>query len=51
MGPQKYKNEQISVGHFCGKRAMEAKKNGNDPEMFSRSVFLLWPPMEMRSFM
>ena len=26
MGPQKYKNEQISVGHFCGKRAMGAKK-------------------------
>ena len=25
-GPQKYKNEQISVGHFCGKRAMGAKK-------------------------
>ena len=28
MGPSKYdkKNEQISLGHFCGKRAMGAKK-------------------------
>ena len=26
MGPQKYKNEQISVGHFSRKRAMGAKK-------------------------
>ena len=25
MGSQKYKNGQISVGHFCGKRAMGAK--------------------------
>ena len=43
MGPQKYKNEQSSVGHFCGKRAMGAKKNGNGPEHFCRSVFFLWP--------
>ena len=39
MGPQKYKNEQISVGHFCGKRAMGAKKNGKGPESFCRSAF------------
>ena len=26
MGLQKNKNEQISVGHFCGKHAMGAKK-------------------------
>ena len=26
MGLQQNKNEQISVGHFCGKHAMGAKK-------------------------
>ena len=52
MGPQKkYKNEQISVRHFSGKRAMGAKKT----EMFQKifvglSVFYLWPPTEMRPF-
>ena len=25
---KKNKNEQIAVGHFCGKHAMGAKKNG-----------------------
>ena len=28
MGLKKKKNEQISVGHFCGKHAMGAKKTG-----------------------
>ena len=27
-GTPKNENEQISVGHFCGKHAMKAKKNG-----------------------
>ena len=46
MGPQKYKIEQISVGHFCGKRATEMV-----PEKSGRSVFFLWSPKEMRSFL
>ena len=36
-----------TVGHFSGKRAMGAKKNGNGPEKNCRSVFFLWPPREM----
>ena len=51
MGPQKYKNEQVSVGHFCGKRAIGGKKNENVPEKNCRSVFYLWPPTEMRQFL
>ena len=50
MGPQNYKNEQISVGHFYGKRATGAK-NGNGPEKLCRSVFFSWPPTEMKSFL
>ena len=34
MGPQKYKNEQISVGHFCGKRAVGAKKTEMRPFLY-----------------
>ena len=33
MGPQKYKIEHISVGHFCGKSVMMGAKN---PEMFQK---------------
>ena len=39
LGAQKHKNEQISVGQFCGKGAMVAKKNGNGPQHICRSVF------------
>ena len=45
MRPQKYKNEQISAGHFG-----EQKKR-KVPETFRRSVFFLWPATEMRSFL
>ena len=50
---KKYKNEQTSVGHFCGKRAMGAKKNGNGSENFCRSFFFFFflLPTEMRSFL
>ena len=47
MRLQKNKDEQISVGHFCGKHAMGTKKT----EMFKtkcRYVFSLGPPTEMR---
>ena len=43
MEPQKYQNKQISARHFCGKRAMEAKKNGNDAEFFLKVCVFLWP--------
>ena len=49
MGLQKNKNEQISVGHVCGKHAMGAKKTEMF-QFFCRFVFL-WPPTEMRSFL
>ena len=32
MGPKKNKNEQISVGHFCGKHAMGAGKTEISPK-------------------
>ena len=32
MGPQKFKNGQISVGYCCGKLAMGAKKTGMAPK-------------------
>ena len=41
MGPQKHKNEQTSVGHFCGKRAMGAKKNENGLEKMVGRVFFV----------
>ena len=44
------KTKKNSVGHFCGKHAMGAKKS----EMFhffcSFVLFCLWPPTEMTHF-
>ena len=51
LGPQKYKKEQNHVGHFCGNRAMGAKKKEMVQKCFCSSVFFLWPPTKMRSFL
>ena len=46
MGPQKNKNGTISVGHYCGERAV-GQKDGNGPKITVGSCFVLWPPMEI----
>ena len=46
MGPRKYKNERISVGYFCGKRDMGAKKTERVQKNFVRLCFFLSPPTE-----
>ena len=51
MGPQKYKNEQFYVESFLWKARCGSKKNENGPDFLCRSVFFLWPPTEMRSFL
>ena len=40
-GLQKNKNEQIFIGHFCGKHAVGAKKKRKCFTFFCRSVFFL----------
>ena len=49
MEPQKYKNGQMSVGHFCGKRAIGANKTEKAQKVFVVCVFLcLWSVRDIR---
>ena len=51
-GTTKIQNEEISVGHFCGKRAMGANKTEMVRNFFVGRCFFLWSPTEeMSSFL